>query len=217
MALVIAAANTKGGVGKSTITMNSAIELLDRGFRVSFMDGEEGHPTGDALRRFEPKLDVWSSTQLEDIDDQIEKRRNEFDIILVDTPGKTGDAVTGLCLLADLILVPLQTSKRDLRQAAPVVRRIRQVQKVTGGRPAAQLVLNFTRKRDRSAKAYREQLIPLGIPIANTQLRRLDDYKDNDVVMRDAELNKEGAASDIRTLLDEVVVPWLDFSKAANG
>lgn len=217
MAVVIAAVNTKGGVGKSMIMTNAAIELFDRGFRVSFMDGEEGHPNGEVLSQFEPKLDVWWSTTLEEIDDEIEKRRSEFDVILVDTPGKSGDAVTALCLLADLVIVPLQTSKRDLRQAAPVIKRIRKVKKATGGRPLAYIVLNCTRKRDRAARIYREQLTPLGLPIAETQIRRLDDYKDHDVVMRDPDLNQEGAATDIRSFVDEVIARELSMELAANA
>ena len=217
MTQIIAFANTKGGVGKSMLATNCAVELFDRGYRVSFMDGEEGSPTGMALKQIEPKLDVWSSANLEDIDSQIEMRRNKFDVIVVDTPGKTGDAVTSICLLSDLVIIPLQTSKRDLRQAEPVVRRILTVQKATAGKPNAALVLNFTRRRDVSARIYRRALEPLGLPVAATEIRRLDSYKDSDTVMRDASLSQDSGADDIRKLVGELIAPVVSKQRAANG
>ena len=198
------------------LATNTVVELLDRGFRVSFMDGEEGMPTGNALQQIEPELDIWSSTKLEEIDNHIQKRIGQYDVIVVDTPGKAGDVVASVCLLADLLIIPLQTSKRDLRQAKPVIRKVLTVQKAMQGKPAASLVLNFTRRRDVSARIYRNELIPLGLPVAQSQIRRLDCYKDNDTVMRDPSLNSDGAATDIRSLVDELVAPLMCRPKAAN-
>ncbi len=199
------------------VAANIMVALHDCGRKVALLDTEEGAPTAKALSAFDTDLTVRCCTQLEEIDDAISELKREFDVTVVDTPGKTGDAITTICRIADLIIVPIQTSRRDLRQVVPVIRRIQTVQRVTGGKPQAVIVLNFTRKRDIAARAFREQLEPLGIPIADTQLRRLDTYRDADVVMRDPQLNEEGAAADIRRLVLEIIEPHLiGQSRAGN-
>lgn len=213
MGIVIGLVNTKGGVGKSMLSSNIVVALHDSGVKTAFLDTEEGGPTALAINRLDKAIVTRCSTKLEDIDDQVSKLSSSHEVVVVDTPGKAGDAISTICLIADLVLIPLQTSKRDLRQVRTVIRQIQLVQRRLG-KPASYLVLNFTRKRDVAARIFREQLEPLGLAIAKTQIRRLDHYRDQDVVMRDADASQ--AALDIRALIAETIEPSLNLKSVAN-
>ena len=215
MGLVIGLVNTKGGVGKSMLASNIVVALNDQGLRTALIDAEPEAPTAKALNRFDDAIETRHATKLEHIDDAAVELLKTHDVVVVDAPGKTGDAVSTISVIADLVLIPLQTSKRDLRQVRPVIKRIQIIQRKLAGKPIVSLILNFTRKRDVAARIFREQLEPLGIPIARTQIRRLDDYRDNDVVMRDEEGTRD-AADDIRSLITETVFPVLNFQVVAN-
>ena len=109
----------------------------------------------------------------------------------------------------------MQTSQRDLKQTKPFLKLLRAQQLRTGGTPEAIIVFTFTRQRDLSARSYRRALQPLEFPIARSEIRRLDDYRDNDCVMRDPKLDIRSAASDIRKLIDELITPKLPRTKEA--
>lgn len=215
MAKIIGFINPKGGVGKSMLASNTAVELFDLGYAVAFIDAEDGGATIGSLEKVEPDIRACRARTLEEIDDSVLVASRQSDIVIIDTPGQSGDAVTAVCLLADIVILPIQASRRDLRQVKGAIRCVK-LSQVNRPNLAATFVLNFTRKRDRAASAFTNQLQTLGVSIAEHRIRRLDHYRDHDVVMRDPKLDLEGAATDIRLLIDETIRPHLGPKRAAN-
>lgn len=209
MALVVAFLNTKGGVGKSTLAAHFAIELFDRGIATSLVDADPQGTAINHVRAAEPSLNCRTATELEQIDTAIDELAAYHQVIVLDSPGKTGEAVTVVSFLCDVAIIPLQPSTADVLASTPVLGLIKASQRSRGGKPQPWIVLNLTRKRDVVAKSYREEHQDRStIPIADTQIRRLDDYRDAyglaSVATRNT-IDPNGAGLDIRNLIDEVL------------
>jgi len=111
--LVIAVANPKGGVGKSTLATNLAGWLAHRGHSVMLGDTDRQHSSRQWLERRPPELPVIRGWDLEGPD--IAKVPKGTTHIVLDTPaGLHGKRLNGLMRLVDKILIPLQPSEFDI-------------------------------------------------------------------------------------------------------
>ena len=201
--------NIKGGVGKSTLAANLAVGIHDLGISVALVDCDPQRDAIEPVQRVEPAIEVANPITQSSIAETIKTLKTLHQIVVVDTPGKSGEAVKALCRVADIVLVPLQPSKRDLRGTGQTLKYIRVAQKNRNGKPRAIVLFNFTRKRDIAARLFRKQLQPLGVLIANTQLRRLDATRDAQIVLRSRDRTDRAAAAEWKRLLHEI----LEFSK----
>jgi chromosome partitioning protein len=120
MGLVIALANQKGGVGKTTTTMNLAGAFSAEGYRVyvADADGQQSCVSWAATADPEAPLPfrVGSVRRLEkNIGNEIGRLADDYDIVLVDCPPNIDDLTTGRVLaVADATIVPTNASPLDL-------------------------------------------------------------------------------------------------------
>ncbi len=217
--MIIGLANSKGGVGKSTLARNLVVYLNDKGYPTALVDAEEDAPTATLLKRFDESIVTRSATTLDAIDDAVSELSGEGKHVVLDAPGKEGDQVSTLCLLSDLVLIPLCVSEQDILQTISVIKLVkRQQERSRDGKPAASVVLTRTLKNDIAVPSVRKNLARLGLPVAKTEIRERIAVKRNVSVMRDpAHFEKKGPANDFQNLIDEVVLPeLLQTEKIAN-
>lgn len=226
-ASVIGFCNGKGGPGKTTLALNSAIELFDQGRRVALIDGEEGGINADALKRFEPRIETRKAKTAFAIDDAIQELSSGHDIILFDAPGQTsGEEVATICSVADLVVVPIKLSLKDVRGSNSVLRMIRRTQLRQNGKPDSVIVFNEVRplgegRKSRSAANYRRQLIQAGYQVAEAELRYYEWHRLCEFVTREPNANvakcSDKCAMDITAFVYEVIVQRLpNWERAAN-
>lgn len=218
-AFVIGFANGKGGPGKTTLALNSAVELFDQGRRVALIDAEEGGINAAALNRFEPAIETRTARTAFDIDDAIQELSEHHEIILFDAPGQTsGEEVATICSVADLVVVPIKLSLKDVRGSQSVLRMIRRSQLRQNGRPDSTIVFNEVPplpagRQSRSALHYRRQLVDLGYHVSRCELRFYEWHRLCEFVTRDpnANVNKKSdkCAIDIAAFVYEVIVSRL--------
>jgi chromosome partitioning protein len=111
--LVIAVANPKGGVGKSTLATNLAGWLAHRGHSVMLGDTDRQHSSRQWLARRPAALPAIRGWDLEGPD--LAKVPKGTTHIVLDTPaGLHGKRLNGLMRLVDKILIPLQPSEFDI-------------------------------------------------------------------------------------------------------
>ncbi|WP_250537154.1 ParA family partition ATPase [Caballeronia sp. AZ10_KS36] len=120
MGLVIAVANQKGGVGKTTTTMNLAGAFSASGYRVfvADADGQQSCMSWAATADPEKPLPfrVGAVRKLEkNIGNEIGRLADDYDVVLVDCPPNIDDLTTGRVLaVADATIVPTNASPLDL-------------------------------------------------------------------------------------------------------
>ena len=120
MTVVIAAINGKGGAGKTTALMNIAGEYALRGGSVAMIDMDARNnlmkwwtdcQTNDA----QPGgIEVYSHKTARGLERWMEESAAAFDHVLIDTPGEDTSIVDPVIAAADLVISPIQPSKREV-------------------------------------------------------------------------------------------------------
>jgi len=204
--MIIGLANSKGGVGKSTIARNLVTYLNDIQIPTGLVDAEDGAPTAALLSSFDPDLIVRAANTVEAIDAAVSELVSSGYHVLLDAPGKEGEQVSTLCLLSDLVIIPLCVSEQDLLQTVRIVEFVRQQQlRNPESRPAAAIVFTRTLKNDIATLPMRDFLTKAGIAIADTEIRERIAVKRNISVMRDPiHYRNDGPANDFVRLAEEL-------------
>lgn len=120
-------ANEKGGTGKSTTAVHTAIALAASGHRVGALDLDSRQRTmtrylenRDAtMRRLDKDLPHATYSVLEELSEQqldaaIDALAEEADVIVIDTPGRDDAVARSAILRADTLVTPMNDSFVDL-------------------------------------------------------------------------------------------------------
>jgi chromosome partitioning protein len=120
MTLVIAAINGKGGAGKTTALMNIAGEYALRGGSVAMIDMDARNNlmkwwTDCQVKDAQPGgIEVYSHKTARGLERWMKESADAFDHVLIDTPGEDTSIVDPVIAAADLVISPIQPSKREV-------------------------------------------------------------------------------------------------------
>lgn len=146
-AKIVTTYNSKGGSGKTCISMNVAGTLGIRGFKTLVIDMD---PQGTASRWYSAApdekpfpADVVSMAAMEGkVHRAIQNHVEQYDVIIVDCPpSMTSSAPNSALLVADLALIPMILSPADLWAAEAAKTLVEQVQ-ITNDTLIARMVAN---------------------------------------------------------------------------
>jgi len=120
-------ANEKGGTGKSTTAVHTAIALAASGHRVAALDLDSRQRTMTrylenreaTMRRLETELpqaryEVLEAHSEEALNDAIARLSQDADVIVIDTPGRDDALARAAILKADTLVTPMNDSFVDL-------------------------------------------------------------------------------------------------------
>lgn len=115
---VFMVANTKGGVGKSTLSVQVSIGLHLRGFKVWHIDGDVQHSSLDSMTaRSETGRSAIAAAGYPDgrtLRAQLQKQKGEFDHIVIESGGYDSSALRAGLLLCDIALIPFKPRSYDV-------------------------------------------------------------------------------------------------------
>jgi chromosome partitioning protein len=201
-------ANTKGGVGKSTLAVHLAVWLHDQGAKVALLDTDKQRSSSQWIAEAEPLVTVRTAATPEECLCEVRELSSVHDFVVGDGPGGLDDVSRTLLLLADLALLPITPSILDLRSVQQATAILRYAQGISAGRPSGRLVLNKMRTRDRISRELRAAAPGLGVAVAGGIIRDLQAYRDaaqqGTVVTRMIQKGKH-AAEEIETLFTELL------------
>lgn len=212
---VIITASSKGGAGKSTLTLVLAQALDVAGASVTIIDADPNRPilrwrAGKSGSGIQVVGDVTESSIIKVIREQSAVRQ----FVLVDLEGTANRLVSRAITQANLVLIPLQASALDSNEASRAVGLIQEEEEALGGRTIPYRII-MTRTNPQittkiEAGIYRA-LGNAGVPLMNTRLHERQAYKaifvqrQSVFELDDGVNGLEAARANAERLADEVV------------
>ncbi len=176
--MMIVCANSKGGVGKSTLAVHLAVWLHDRGFRTALLDADKQRSSSEWIAEAEPQITVRVANTPEECVLSVQELLQSHDFVVGDAPGGLEDLSRTLLILADLAIFPISPSILDVRSVAGATEVLRYAQAIRGGKPEGRLVLNKMKTRGAISRQLREAAPNLGLQVASNVIRDLQIYCD---------------------------------------
>jgi len=123
--MIVGVLNQKGGVGKTTLSVNLAASLARKGGRVLLIDAD---PKGSALDWAAARVDkpLFSVVGLPraSVHREIDTLGADYDHVIIDGPPRVTELARSAIMASDVILIPVQPSPYDVWAAQEVVKLI---------------------------------------------------------------------------------------------
>lgn len=160
MAKIILITHQKGGVGKSTLTFNIAVNLRESA-KVCIIDMDA---QGSLMNVKElSEIPIYSNAELKEV---VQK---DYDFIFIDTPPYLTDKLSELCNLADVIVIPTKAGVLDLLAIKSTIDIIEQ----SGNSKKALIVFNMVKPKTTLTDEIKDQLKDYEIKISKNMISDL--------------------------------------------
>ena len=132
--MIISFLNQKGGVGKTTLSVNIAVALALKNFKVLLIDADPQNSSLDwaATRKADNLFTIVSITK-PIIHKEVKKLTKDYDHIIIDGPPRIYDVAKSAIVASDLVVMPVQPSPYDIWAANEVVELIKEVSEPLDG------------------------------------------------------------------------------------
>jgi chromosome partitioning protein len=206
--MIIAIANSKGGVGKSTMAVHLAAWLHEQGHRVILADCDSQQSSSEWIREAAPEVRAVRLDNPDVILNELPALDQEADYVVADGPGSQTETSRALLLRADLAIVPCKASMLEVRALAKATEVLRQAQDIREGPPVAVIVLSMVGKNYRLTQDMKDAAAALNLPLAKAAMILRQIYADapgqGAVVWRLGSRASE-AAAEVKQLFREIL------------
>ncbi len=176
--MIIGVANSKGGVGKSTIAVHLAAWLRQHGHRVCLADCDAQGSSSQWAQQAVADLSVMVLGTPDEVLNELPRLRDETDYVVADGPGSQAELSRALLLRADLAIVPCKASMLEVRALVRATDVLRQAQDIRGGVPRAVAVLSMVGQHYRLTHDMRQAAAALDLPLARGMMTLRQIYAD---------------------------------------
>ena len=166
--MIIAIANSKGGVGKWTVAVHLAAWLRGLGHRVTLADCDTQHSSSQWISLALPEVEAVCLDSPDGVLNELPRLAEETDFLVAHGPGSQSEMSRALLLRADFAIVPCKASMLEVRALAKATEVLRQAQDIRKGLPWAVAVLSMVGKNYRLTTDMREAAAALDLPLASS-------------------------------------------------
>ena len=208
LTMIIAIANSKGGVGKSTLAVHLAAWLQRQGHRVTLADCDTQQSSSQWIREAAPVVKAICLKDPDTIISELPLLKQETDYVVADGPGSLAEMSRALLLVADKAIVPCKASMLEVRALDAATKVLRQSQQIRAGHPKAMIVLSMVGKHYRLTQDMRDAAALLKLPIAHTAMILRQIYADapgQGAVVWDLGSRAREAAEEVDRLFHELL------------
>jgi chromosome partitioning protein len=207
-AMIIVVANSKGGVGKSTVAVHLAAWLHAQGHRVVLADCDTQNSSSEWLREAAPDVRSVKLSNPDVILSELPNLAQDVDYVVADGPGSNTETARALLLRGDLAIVPTKASMLEVRALARATEVLRTAQDIRGGQPRAVAVLSMVGKNFRLTEDMKDAAASLKLPLARKALILRQIYADapgQGRVVSDLGARGKEAAAEVDQLFREIL------------
>ena len=171
---VITLSSPKGGAGKTTAATILATELAERGVEVTVIDADPNKNVVDwsKLPGKPENLTVIGDVTEETIVDAIEDAASKAAFVVVDLEGTASLMVSYAISMSDFVIIPVQGSQLDAKQAARQMKLIKAQERIAGR--AIPFAVLFTRSnpaiQPKTQRHIEERFHELAVPVMDARL-----------------------------------------------
>jgi chromosome partitioning protein len=171
---VITLSSPKGGAGKTTAATLLATELAERGARVTIIDADPIKNVVDwsKLPGLPHNITVIGEVTEDTIVDLIEDAASKTPFVVVDLEGTASLMVSYAISMSDFVVIPVQGSQLDAKQAARQMKLIKAQERIAG--KTIPFAVLFTRSnpaiQPKTQRHIEERFLELKVPIMATRL-----------------------------------------------
>lgn len=205
--MIIAVLNQKGGVGKTTLSVNLAAAIAMSGARPLLIDAD---PQASALdwqasrsgENLFPVLGLAKPTLHKDLPEF----GTQFDYVIIDGPPRVNELARSALLAADLALIPVQPSPYDVWAADEIMKLIQEVL-IYRDNLRSQFVINRKIANTAIGRDVVDALKTYSVPTARSMIHQRVVFAESAAAgLSVLEFEPKGAAArEMRNLVDELL------------
>lgn len=206
MAKIIAILNQKGGVGKTTLSVNLAMGLQQGEGKTLLVDADPQGSARDWHAIGNGELLTVIGLDRPTLDKDIKALKNNYDWIVIDGPPKLADMTIAAIRCADVVLIPIQPSPYDIWATEDTIDLIKARQQIADGQPKTALLISRQITNTKLGREVRDALNDYEVPIFTAATFQRVLYAETAAKGRtvfDAAPNSE-AALEMRKIVEEL-------------
>ena len=208
--MVISVTNLKGGVGKTTVSVNIAVGLALKGYSICLVDSDREQRSATEWRdnrtKETPHITVVNVSEKQ-FTSEIKALRAKFDIVLIDGVPQLSELAQYTIGVSDLVLIPITPSLIDYRGFEIFFRKFKEIQLMKeeiGGSVLGAVIMNRV-QRNRLVNEIPAAVESYGIRLLKSRIGDRLAYKDTFTEgLGVIEYRDEKARDEMNGIVDEI-------------